>query len=279
MKNKTRSFFICFFLYQLTALVAIWPDSKYLQQHQYALRFIWLGLFTALSTIMLFRVIKELVNDAQLKADVELLENQQKLKEQQMLALSKRHKDTNALQAQMTTQLEVLYQDLKSENYHAACEYLHQISGAFKEVQFRPCCSDSLLNAILDSKRQKAEENQICTEYQILLPANYNCSSAALSCILFNLLDNGIEACISCQTPAPFLYLAIKTKGDFLTIHMKNSKNPDIPFSRRTTKQDTLAHGFGISIIESTVQENDGSCEWLDKGEIFESIILLRRTL
>ncbi|MDO4273035.1 MAG: GHKL domain-containing protein [Eubacteriales bacterium] len=279
MNSKTRSFFICFFFYQFTAILSIWPDNIYLQQVQYSLRFIWLGLFTALSTIMLFRVIKGLAEDAQLKADVALLEKQQKLKEQQIQAISKRHKETEALQAEMTAQLEKLYTDLKSGNHSAACEYFRQISGAFKEIQFRPCCSDTLLNAILESKRQKAEENHIRTEYQILLPADYNCSSAVLSCILFNLLDNGIEACMTCQAPDPFLYLSIKTKGDFLTIHLKNSKNPDIPFSRHTTKQDALAHGFGLSIIEETVEENDGSCEWLDKGDIFESIILMRRTL
>ena len=46
--------------------------------------------------------------------------------------------------------------------------------------------------------------------------------------------------------------------------------------ARKTTKSDSLSHGFGLSIIEEIVKSYDGFCEWEDRGNIFESRIMLR---
>ena len=40
-----------------------------------------------------------------------------------------------------------------------------------------------------------------------------------------------------------------------------------------------LSHGFGLSIIEEIVKSYDGFCEWEDRGNIFESRIMLRYLL
>lgn len=49
--------------------------------------------------------------------------------------------------------------------------------------------------------------------------------------------------------------------------------------ARKTTKSDSLSHGFGLSIIEEIVKSYDGFCEWEDRGNIFESRIMLRYLL
>lgn len=100
--------------------------------------------------------------------------------------------------------------------------------------------------------------------------------SEALSCILFNLLDNGTEACLRQNASASFLWLTTRVKGDFIVIQMVNSKSPGEIFSKNTSKKNHLAHGFGLSIIEETVKAHDGFCEWNDHGETFESTVSLR---
>ena len=52
-------------------------------------------------------------------------------------------------------------------------------------------------------------------------------------------------------------------------IHMENSKNPDVSFDGETTKADDFSHGFGLSILEELTRKHNGSCRWLDKGNLF----------
>lgn len=62
----------------------------------------------------------------------------------------------------------------------------------------------------------------------------------------------------------------------FLTVHMKNSKDPAQPFNHKTSKKDIPNHGFGLSIIEDICAKNDGSCQWIDNGDTFDSVVMLR---
>ena len=41
-------------------------------------------------------------------------------------------------------------------------------------------------------------------------------------------------------------------------------------------KKDILNHGFGLSIIEDICEKNDGSCQWIDNGDTFDSVVMLR---
>lgn len=48
------------------------------------------------------------------------------------------------------------------------------------------------------------------------------------------------------------------------------------PFNHKTSKKDILNHGFGLSIIEDICEKNDGSCQWIDNGDTFDSVVMLR---
>lgn len=107
-------------------------------------------------------------------------------------------------------------------------------------------------------------------------------SSSVLISLFSNLLDNAIESCQMASSLNPKIELSIDYKGDFLIIFMQNTKETALIFNslaRKTTKSDSLSHGFGLSIIEEIVKSYDGFCEWEDRGNIFESRIMLRYLL
>ena len=88
-------------------------------------------------------------------------------------------------------------------------------------------------------------------------------------------MDNGIEACRASNSPDPFIQITAKPTANFLAIHIINSKNPAPKFNHKTSKADSWSHGFGLAIIEEIASRYDGSCQWLDKGDVFESVVVV----
>lgn len=119
-------------------------------------------------------------------------------------------------------------------------------------------------------------QKNIKISYGILLPQKSCISSSELSSIFFNLLDNGLESCSTCGFPNPFISVTSHMSAGFLTIHMRNSKDPLQTFDHKTSKSDIINHGFGLSIIEDICTKNEGCCQWIDNGNTFDSIVMLR---
>lgn len=276
MKNNSRKFYICFLIYQILIIFNALIGKYYVNAQRYNVILTLLFSTFFMLTIFYFCLLtKKTIKDAKTTAYVNILKEQQQLKEKHNQEISKRHSETIAFQNDIKHKLTILHTFLQNNDHTDAITYFRKISMEFQETRFHTHCSDNLLNAILDSKRQLAEEHGICINYHINLPPQFTPISSSVSCIFFNLLDNGIEACIRSQSISPFLNLTTKYMDEFLTIHMENTKKPDEVFSNHTVKYDSLNHGFGLSIIEEIVQGYNGSCEWIDHGDTFESTLLL----
>lgn len=229
-----------------------------------------LGIFYFLYTVTM-----NTLKDSRQKAELLILEKQQQMKSEQNATLTKCRQETLALQ-QSTKQNLLTYEALMKEHrYEEATLYLEELTSAFQKERFHPICSDTLLNAILTNKRQVAVQYNIQTSFQLLLPENLKIASSDLSSIFFNLMDNAIEACRNSHSEKPFIHITASQTANFLTIHMSNSKDPTRKFSHKTSKTDSWSHGFGLVIIEEIASKYDGSCQWIDNGTIFESIIMV----
>ncbi len=277
MKRKKIAFFFFFSVYQIGTLVMMSIQKYSPENFSYTIMMIFvycLGQFPSL--LLFFSLVKEIFQDAKLEADLKMLEQQQALRERQLLALQKRKNATQNFQEKITRKLAYLDHCLEEKNYEEALSCYQKLSLDFQKVRFRPCCSDSLINAILDSKKLTAQEHHIQVNYQIFLPEEMELISSSLSCIFFNLMDNGIEACLKSGNSPLFIQLSTRVNGDFIIIHMINSKSCEESFDHKTSKNDSLAHGYGLSIIEEIARDNDGSCEWTDHGTTFESTVMIR---
>ena len=159
--------------------------------------------------------------------------------------------------------------------YEEAARCLEELTSTFQKERFHPICGDNLINAILDSKRQTASQYNIRTSFQLLLSEKMKIETSDLSSIFFNLMDNGIESCQNSHSSDPFIQITASQNANFLTIHMTNSKDPSYKFNHKTNKTDSWAHGFGLAIIEEIASKYDGSCQWIDGGDVFESVVMV----
>ena len=224
---------------------------------------------------LLYSITNDILKDARQEAELLALNQQQKLKEQQNQTLASRRHQTLSLQENVQRDLHTYETLMDNGQYEEAAHYLERLTFTFQKERFHPICGDNLINAILDSKRQTASQYNIRTSFQLLLPEKMKIETSDLSSIFFNLMDNGIESCQNSHSSDPFIQITASQNANFLTIHMTNSKDPSYKFNHKTNKTDSWAHGFGLAIIEEIASKYDGSCQWIDGGDVFKSVVMV----
>nr|WP_296042673.1 sensor histidine kinase [uncultured Blautia sp.] len=277
MKKKNISKY--FFIFALLALCLASTYHRALYDKYQSIYNLYFSLLTVLAIAgafyFLYSVTMNTIKDAHQKAELLALEQQQKLQKEQNQALAQRRQQTLDLQQDMKQKLEVYHTLMKEHDYDKASTCLETLTSNFQRERFRPVCNNNLINGILDSKRQQAAKRNIQTSFKLLFPEKMNIESSDLSSIFFNLMNNGIEACLNSQAAEPFIQITARQNANFLTIHMRNSKDPAQKFDHKTSKTDPWSHGFGLAIIEDIADRYDGSCQWIDQGDVFESVVMV----
>ena len=212
--------------------------------------FLILAVFMILICILLYCVLSDVLKKSNTEMELAFLQKQKQLKQEQDYSLQIRRQDTRDFQTKTV-------QELQNDRFH-------------------PYCQNNLLQAILEGKRLRAEQEHIQISYEILLPEKISINTTDLSSIFFNLLDNAIEACSASGNPDPEIRLSANISNGFLTVYMHNTKNPMQTFTHKTTKSEPGAHGYGLSIIEDICQKYNGSYQWIDHNNTFDSIVLLQ---
>lgn len=238
-------------------------------------------LFSALaslSSILLFAIgFFQMIKEQKTQKELALLKQQQEVSLLQEQQLSNLQKDTRNNKDTFYQNLKIIHSAIQSGQYQEALSSLEALSHKPAGHDTVSYCADSYINAVLQFKKDEAHRHGIGVTYQIVLPDLHlleNFSASELSCILFNLLDNGIEACIQSQSNDPQIHLQLRTDGAMIYIHMKNTKTPTRVFQKTTTKTSALRHGFGLEIIEMIVEKYGGICHWTDQGDSFESSVI-----
>ena len=234
-------------------------------------------VFNILFYGQLFQLLLRLIQSAREEADMAALQAQAKLQQEQDLVLGTKEEAMIEYRENSLNKMKQLQEYLKSGDYEKADAFLGEISDDFQHARYVPICQNSLINAILTGKKELAAHHQIRVDYPVMmLPEEINIPQSDLSSVFFNLLDNGIESCLNSGAPEPHLSLSASLSAGYIHIEMRNSKDPSVTFSRRTSKINAIDHGFGLSIIEEICKKHDGTYEWKDMGDEFVSTVLLK---
>ena len=95
----------------------------------------------------------------------------------------------------MKNHLSVVETLLRDGRYEKAEEYLHGLDQEFASGT-KIYCPDPVVNAVLNAKMERAQEEGIACEYQVDLKEAAALTDIELCSLFANTLDNAIEACV-----------------------------------------------------------------------------------
>lgn len=159
-------------------------------------------------------------------------------------------------------------------------EWIDMLEKELDENRIVDRTGNQVLDTMLGAKVFQARKNQIritCVADGKLLDFMH----VTDICTIFgNALDNAIESAVLIENPEKrLIHVTVTSQKNFIRISISNyfEGNIDISGSNlpKTTKQDSLNHGYGLKSIRYTVEKYQGSMNVSAKENWFEVKILM----
>ena len=136
-----------------------------------------------------------------------------------------------------------------------------------------------IVNAILNTKYQEAEENKIVFVLRVNDLSGLRMEDEDIVTILSNLLNNAIEACKKCEIDRRILKLKFVNEDGMIKIGVRNTFDTPILYKNGEIQTTKLVkaeeHGVGIRNIIEIIDKYGGSYAIKNKNqEFFFSIII-----
>lgn len=147
---------------------------------------------------------------------------------------------------------------------------LEEMVGELKSCDKKICTVNPVLNSILNSKIQNAEEKGITSTLYIDIPMQINVDYFDLGILIGNLFDNAIEACEKIQTNDRWIILHLSYKNKIFIFQIVNSKSCVDIYTGKSSKKDYVNHGIGLKSIKKIVKKYNGEIDLRDTGKTFE---------
>lgn len=153
---------------------------------------------------------------------------------------------------------------LEAGKEREAKEYLQKLSGQLS-ARGRSFCKSGIVNAVLNSKYNRAMEYGIDCFFHIDIENLLFIDSIDICTIFSNTLDNAIEACMQLEKEDRKISVKARcTENEYFSCEVKNSKKNEIHVEKgryKTGKEDDKEHGMGILNVQEVVKRYHGTME------------------
>lgn len=163
------------------------------------------------------------------------------------------------------------------ENWDAICRYLELLDEDLTTVDTVIKTGNAMTDAILNSKISLARSKEIQVIADADIPIKLNSSEIDLCCIIGNLFDNAIEACMQLPKEKRLIRIYMDMKNTQLYISFTN-----FTAGKKLKKQGNLfkstkgeGHGLGLIRIDTIVNRLDGYISRNSEDGAFTTEILL----
>ena len=168
---------------------------------------------------------------------------------------------------------------LNAGNKEAASRYVDDINNIVLKNTSISRTGNIVLDSILNTENKKAAALGIKYDVKLNISDKINIPSIDLSRILYNAIDNAIEACEKINQK--YILVSITSDEKMLKIIIENT-SPYVDLSDnkiKTTKSDHIRHGYGIQSIKDALKNNDGLLSLSYKNGIFVCRIIMKNTV
>lgn len=176
-------------------------------------------------------------------------------------------------------QIECMESLLAQKQYSKLEEYVKGICGRLDKELDAIDTNNIIVNAILNTKYQEAEENGIVFVLRVNDLSSLRFKDEDIVIILSNLLNNAIEACKKCDSNRRVLKLKFVKEDGMIKIGVRNTFNNPILYENGEIKSTKLVkteeHGVGIKNIIEIIEKYDGSYVIKDENQEFYFSIII----
>ena len=229
--------------------------------------FLFYGSYLIFIFTYLF-IFYRLIKYIQLEEETKLLKQLNEIKKKQKKDIEFVIEEEQKNKEKIVKQINDVIQQIDCNRYEQAEKSFLEIYDDFKSNYIQTYCDNAYVNAVISNKKSLMDKYKIDFNCQILLPNDLSLDVLVLPTILFNILDNAIQA--SKEAHKKFIYLKINYTNNFISIYMKNSN-----YQANNTDLSGM-HGYGISIIEDIIQKNEGNYDWNNTDDFFETTLMLK---
>lgn len=214
------------------------------------------------------------------KNKIRFLERKNQVLEENYHLLTDLYQKNEHLYHDMNHHLQMIYHLAKKNEIPEIAQYVNSISAPINELSDTTWSGVDIVDAILNHAVLDAKKQGIEIDVNAEFPKDCNITSDDLCVVLFNLLDNAMEACQKfmrqTKTP-PRVQVTLRRIHQFLIIKIQN---PCV-LPRKlfgifpTTKADAGHHGIGLRNVREKVEKYNGSLEFEVEGGMFTVTVLL----
>ena len=240
-----------------------------------------INLFLCSFTVLLINILVIFLYDKQIKSFVlerekEVLELQNIYQEKQYELIIESVERTRKHQHDFRNHLNAMFYFSQKKDWEAMQAYIGELrERTIEDKQFINTGS-IIFDGILNYKLQKAEQEGIDMNLDILIPSDIIIEYCDITILLGNLLDNSMEAAkgeVGSWIKAKILY-----RQKRLNIRVANTYSNELICQDslfQTNKQDKEKHGYGLKNVQEVVERYDGVMEARGEKGVFTVNIAL----
>ena len=203
--------------------------------------------------------------------------------------VEKLYQDIRGIRHDMGNHMMTLMSLQEQGNYIQAGAYISELRNQMQEDVLSIKSGNPVTDVILSEKKKEAEEKGIAFNSSFYYPADTGINAFDISVILYNALDNAIEAvsreiektASKNDTSASWIQLTSYRRRNAYIIEVENSfhgvlirgDDNGLPL---TTKVNSSGHGFGLRNIQNMAEQYFGTLDTDWTGERFRLRVLLQ---
>lgn len=173
----------------------------------------------------------------------------------------------------------IIKEMIECDNREEADKYFYELDEYVSQYISVSRSGNSTLDSILNQEYKKANSLGIKYDIKINLSEELVIPRVCLGSLLYNAIDNAIEACE--KVNEKYILISVSTKDNMLNILVENT-SPEVEIHDNkisTTKKDKSKHGYGIISMKRVAEKCNGSVNLSYKNGIFSCSINVENRL
>lgn len=233
-----------------------------------------------INTVVFWIIVDKICKDNSLKTQLLLSEQREEMYKTSVLMTSEQLDRMSKIKHDIKNQLKSVKKLIANEQYDDAIRLCDDTNVDITNVHTPITTTNPTLNAIMNVEVDRATELGLSFKYNISDPLLFVSPSDIVS-IIGNLCDNAIEYLVHHELDSKRISIDIYVRKDYYIISCKNTigvsvldSNPSL----KSTKEDMLLHGKGISILKDIAKKYQGEVKISEENNAFEATVVIRNT-